>query len=485
MIILASGCISDNADLGRISKRPPFIVHFGAQTQFISGANFGDDRCEDIVVDRYENIICTGYTNQILGGTPVVGGVNDAVIVKLDRTGNLLWIYQLGASGADACSGLVVDNGGNIFCSGDVSSAVGTLVHGSGGGVDAFILKLNSQGDLQWISRFGSVSTDYCTSLTSDRSGNLYCGGLTAGDLGNRIDNGGTETNGGSQDAFIAKLGPSGNLSWITQLGSSTKPIWQFDGTTIGAATGAEHCRGVVVDPSGAYVYCSGPTTGALGEPNLSVAADTDIFFLRLNTSDGKDPRSIQYGLFTNNIPLGYNYEGVENCRKLTSDSLGNLYCIGITNGSIGDTLSGASDVVIAKVNAGFTKGPILQLGLTQFTPYGDPSGADDGRDIIVDRQNNLVITGITSGNFGETHGGGGNDIFAMKLTPSGVPLWVRHFGQDTMGTRASGTENAFCITSDTDNNIYLTGQTGGDFGETPAAANDILVIRLRPDGSL
>ena len=47
-----------------------------------------------------------------------------------------------------------------------------------------------------------------------DNSGNIYCAGYTSGALG--------EANGGGHDAFIMKLDSSGNLQWVTQLGDMT-----------------------------------------------------------------------------------------------------------------------------------------------------------------------------------------------------------------------------------------------------------------------
>ena len=49
---------------------------------------------------------------------------------------------------------------------------------------------------------------DYCNSVAVDNSGNSYCAGYTSGALG--------EANGGAYDAFIMKLNSSGDLQWVT-----------------------------------------------------------------------------------------------------------------------------------------------------------------------------------------------------------------------------------------------------------------------------
>jgi photosystem II stability/assembly factor-like uncharacterized protein len=65
----------------------------------------------------------------------------------------------------------------------------------------------------------GGSGQDYATSVTSDAQGNTYVAGLTySSDF--PVTAGAFQTKfGGTSDAFIAKLGPSGNLIWCTYLG--------------------------------------------------------------------------------------------------------------------------------------------------------------------------------------------------------------------------------------------------------------------------
>ena len=82
-------------------------------------------------------------------------------------------------------------------------------------------MKLNSSGDLQWVTQLGDTTLgftggdnseyDACVSIALDDSGNSYCAGSTSGALG--------EANGGSSDAFVMKLNSSGTLQWVRQLG--------------------------------------------------------------------------------------------------------------------------------------------------------------------------------------------------------------------------------------------------------------------------
>src|SRR5262252_77780 len=65
----------------------------------------------------------------------------------------------------------------------------------------------------------GGSGQDYATSVTSDAQGNVYVAGLTySPDF--RVTAGTVQTKfAGTCDAFVAKLGPDGKVTWSTYLG--------------------------------------------------------------------------------------------------------------------------------------------------------------------------------------------------------------------------------------------------------------------------
>jgi PKD repeat protein len=102
------------------------------------------------------------------------------------------------------------------------------------------------------------------------------------------------------------------------------------------------------------------------------------------------------------------------------------------------------------------------------------------------DSAGNVVVTGVMYGsvNFGTgvlTSPGRG-DLFVVKYSPTGTPLWANRYGDaaDQFGTGV-GTDNA--------GNIYVTGYYFGtvDFGGgalTPTAAYDIVLAKYAPNGT-
>jgi hypothetical protein len=187
----------------------------------------------------------------------------------LMQAGNVTGVAGGDNLGDDYCTGVTVDSSGNAYCAGHTSGALGEA---NGGSTDAFIMKVNADGVLQWVTQLGAATTaaggdnsgvDSCNGVSVDSSGNVYCAGLTTGALG--------EANGGGNDAFIMKVNTSGVIQWVTQLGAATTAAG-------GDNSGVDQCNGVSVDSSG-NVYCAGITTGALGEAN---AGNNDAFIMKI-----------------------------------------------------------------------------------------------------------------------------------------------------------------------------------------------------------
>ncbi len=133
------------------------------------------------------------------------------------------------------------------------------------------------------------------------------------------------------------------------------------------------------------------------------------------------------------------------------------------------------------------------------FSSFVGGDDYDSAYDIALDSENNIYMTGwtysedfpTTSGAYNETFGGGVYDVFVCKIDPTGSTLlWSTYVG-------GSDKDQAFGITLDSENNVYVTGYTeSSDFPTTPGAynenyiggwhssyANDAFVFKLSSDG--
>ena len=81
-----------------------------------------------------------------------------------------------------------MDSSDNIYCAG---STYGALGEANGGQYDAFVMKLDSSGSIQWVTQLGETTkgfvggdnshSDSCNSIAVDSSDNVYCTGSTSG----------------------------------------------------------------------------------------------------------------------------------------------------------------------------------------------------------------------------------------------------------------------------------------------------------------
>ena len=169
-----------------------------------------------VAADGLGHVYVGGNTLGSFAGYTNAGG-NDAFISQLDAaTGAVNWTFQIGTSGDEFGYGLGADSLGNVYLGGRTSGALPTQT--SAGGHDAFVLKLNVTGSLQWVRQLGTAATDIVRAVAVDSTGAVLIAGQTAGALP-------SQTALGDYDAFVRKLDANGNTLWTDQFGSTLADI--------------------------------------------------------------------------------------------------------------------------------------------------------------------------------------------------------------------------------------------------------------------
>lgn len=158
------------------------------------------------------------------------GNALDAAVVKLGR-GALFLIYStiLGGAGQDDDVDIVVDRGGVAYVSGWTASTDFPTTPGAysttyaGGGSDAFLTAVAADGASLLFSTFlGGSAADVASSVAIDSVGALFVAGYTESTNFPTTQGAMQTTLRGAQDAFIARLNPSGTtLIYSTFFGGS------------------------------------------------------------------------------------------------------------------------------------------------------------------------------------------------------------------------------------------------------------------------
>ena len=197
-----------------------------------------DDLGYGIAVDITGNAYVTGRTHS--NDFPVVnalfpnfaGGYYDAFVTKLSASGSqILYSTYLGGGGDDHGFSMAVDRLGNAYVTGYTQSINYPVVNAvypnlGGGGVDAFVTKLNTSGSQVLYSTYlGGSSWDYGYGIAADSAGNAYITGLTASSNFPMVNALYVNLR-GSVDAFVTKLSPSGaQVPYSTYLGGNNNDI--------------------------------------------------------------------------------------------------------------------------------------------------------------------------------------------------------------------------------------------------------------------
>lgn len=162
--------------------RDAFLVKYDTEGNFLWGQQFGtaeNDRATEVAADASGNVFVTGETSGSLFGPN--SGDRDMFLSKYDTEGNLLWGEQLGLDGSDGGGGVAVDAWGNAFVAGWTQ---GSLSGPSAGDWDAILLKYDTEGNLLWTQQLGTAEADWANEVAVDASGNVFVAGPTRGSLG-------------------------------------------------------------------------------------------------------------------------------------------------------------------------------------------------------------------------------------------------------------------------------------------------------------
>ena len=140
-----------------------------------------------------------GYV--VAADTSFGAGSFDVWILKLDISGNTTWQQTYGGAGADSASSVQQTSDGGYVVAG------GTESFGAGAS-DLWILKLGTSGSIQWQKTYGDSGGERAYSVQQTADG-YYAAGVT------------TSFGFGDSDAWILKLDSSGNVQWQKAYGST------------------------------------------------------------------------------------------------------------------------------------------------------------------------------------------------------------------------------------------------------------------------
>ena len=417
---------------------------------YIGGS--GDDRGAAIAVDSNGQAYVTGATAS--SNFPLaaairtgLGGSKTAFVLKLNAVGNiLLFSTYFGGTNWETGNAIALDGAGNVYVAGDTLSAnfpvLNALQSTIGGGMDAFVTGLTSEGQLSFSTFLGGAGNEHAGGIAQDGFGNTYVvGGTYSANF--PVVAAIQGLNGGSQDAFVTKIDAAGNsILFSTYLGGN------------GTGT-SEQANAVAVDSSGnAYV------TGVTNSSNFPVTSGAyqtafngvqDAFITKINAVGN----TLVYSTYLGGTSFDW-------ATGIGIDSGGNAYVAGYTSSGDFATVNGVQAAFGGIYDAFVTKLSATGNGLG-FSTYFGGSGSDVANGIAVDGSGNMFVGGQTS-SFNlplqgpiQSSNNGGSTGWVARLGVTAPPIQVP---SAVSVTPSSGSGNSVILTaqySDTGGAAALT----------------------------
>lgn len=327
--------------------------------------------------------------------TLTAAGQQDIFIAKIDANGMLIWAKRIGGSSVDEANGVALDADDNVYVVGrfvstvDFDPGAGTSNLSAGGSPDAFVLKLDENGDFLWAHDFGSGDNEEAEDVVIDSENNPIITGSFSGTMD--FDPGPGETSiygDGAGDPFHLKLSPSGDLIWVTTFTS--------DGYVFSADIDIDEDDNIVTHGFFSKDINFNPESG--GQIILSEGSE-DSYTAKIN-SNGE--------LVWANILGGYS---IEFGYGVAVDAIGDVYITGL-----------------------YYDSPDLDPGLGEF--FLPSSGIEDTYIVKYDGQGNFVWAKQTGGSSSDAG-------YGIAISPTGdIAVVGNYWGTSDLDPESDATLN-------------------------------------------
>lgn len=369
-------------------------------------------------------------------------GQDDIFLMRLDAQGKCILKRTYGGSNIDRCNAIAATLDGGWILTGRTRSTDGDF---QGMGVrieDAFVLKVDSNGEIVWRKVYGGSRVERGTSIVATADGGYVLLGFSLS-----VDGDFTGLNRGSYDVFLFKLNANGDIVSKTIIGGSGTEVTAF--TLFQTSNHDWFVAGYSESNDGDFI---GLNQGGL---DVFVAKLDSLYNIQWMKSFGGSAEDYTISC----IPLA---QGVVAISGVTKSN----------DGDFDGMNHGGQDMFVILLDQ--------QGSLISRKTYG--GSADDlVRSGAATTDGGLVIGGASESNDGDFTGmnRGSGDMVIMKLLPDATRQWLATYG-------GSGDESCESVIRLADGGFYILGgsaSTDGDFVGLNKGGYDIAVLRLDSNG--
>ena len=393
------------------------------------------DISRDIIVVSSGGYLVVGETLSDDGDVTHNYGGQDAWMARMDKQGNLLWQKTLGGSLDESFQSVVETADGGFVLAGFTYSSDGD-VSGGKGAADCWLVRVDSLGNMVWERSLGGANGESALSVVSNPDGGFTIAGYTYSADGD------VSSNHGNSDVWVLKVDFLGNTQWQKSYGGS-EDEWGTD---------------LITTSDGGYAIAA--WTGSNdGDISGKLKGVYDFWLLKIAANG-----AVQW-------EKTYGGNKTDKASSLTQSFDGGYVIAGYTTSDNGDVSGhhGSEDFWVVKTDG---NGELVwQQALGGL-------GAERASDLVELSNNNLVVAGHTFSSNGDVtlKVGGFYDFWLTELDPEGNLKWEFAFG-------GSEAEYVHAMTVSPDDAYVVVGETlsndkdvSGNHGFT-----DGWVVKTRP----
>jgi hypothetical protein len=179
-----------------------------------------------IVMDGAGNTYLTGsysFGMTINGINYYSAGDKDGYIIKLNPSGDVIWVKSFGSATPQAFNGIAI-NGNKIYVAGSYSGTFNAgsviLPTSNSGSADAMVIAFDTAGTALWAATGGGADEDYFYDVSASAT-NVYASGTVRGASAN-FGSTNLTGSGSADDMLVTRLTASGSFDLAKRFGSTS-----------------------------------------------------------------------------------------------------------------------------------------------------------------------------------------------------------------------------------------------------------------------
>lgn len=350
-----------------------------------------------------------------------------------------------GGSKNESAQSIISTNDGGYAVLGFTQSNDGDVKNKTNESFNYWLLKFDSNNDLQWQKNYGGSDDDRGQTIIQTTDGGYAILGYT------KSDDGDITQNNGAHDFWILKLDTTGNVMWQKTFG--------FAGADKGISL-------IETNDNGYLITGVLDVTASNGLGNSKVFAKKhaggDYWVIKLNADGNKQWSKFYGGTFTDTP-----YDVIQ-----TNDS---GYIL------VGSSDSNDVDIKNNKGSYDFWVIKISETGTLVWEKSFGGSEIDEARAITSTNDGNYIIIGDTRSSDGDiTSNNGAADLWIIKISPLGELIWEKSFGGNSFDVARS-------ISKTQDNGFLISGSSRSSDGDIAKnnGQNDAWVLKIDANANI